>query len=59
MAKATKKKTKKVVNTGIVTIQSTFNNTIVSITDTEGDVQHLQQQKLLVMQQRKQLRSMD
>jgi small subunit ribosomal protein S11 len=38
MAKATKKKTKKVVNTGIVTIQSTFNNTIVSITDTEGDV---------------------
>ena len=34
----TKKKTKKNVSTGIVTVQSTFNNTIISITDTEGEV---------------------
>ncbi|PKN02572.1 30S ribosomal protein S11 [Candidatus Dojkabacteria bacterium HGW-Dojkabacteria-1] len=34
----TKKKAKKSVSTGIVTVQSTFNNTIISITDTEGEV---------------------
>lgn len=36
MAKVIKKKAKKTVTSGIVTIQSTFNNTIVSITDTDG-----------------------
>lgn len=36
--KSTKKKTKKMVNAGIATIQSTFNNTIISLTDTEGNV---------------------
>lgn len=35
---ATSKKTKRNVSSGIVTIQSTFNNTIVSITDTNGEV---------------------
>ncbi len=38
MATNIKKKTKKSVTTGIVTVQSTFNNTIISITDTEGEV---------------------
>jgi small subunit ribosomal protein S11 len=38
MAKIVKKKVKKTVNSGIVTVQSTFNNTIISITDTEGAV---------------------
>ena len=33
-----KKKAKKSVSSGIVTIQSTFNNTIISITDTDGEV---------------------
>ena len=36
--KKTTKKTKKMVNAGIATIQSTFNNTIISLTDTEGNV---------------------
>ena len=43
MAKESKKtskgkKEKKVVYTGIVHIQSTFNNTIVAISDTEGNI---------------------
>ena len=38
MAKVAKKKTKKNVQSGICHIQSTFNNTIVTITDTEGNV---------------------
>jgi small subunit ribosomal protein S11 len=39
MAKVkTKKKVKKNVQSGIVHIQSTFNNTIVSITDVSGNV---------------------
>ncbi len=33
-----KKKVKKNIQTGIVHIQSTFNNTIVSITDTRGNL---------------------
>jgi len=33
-----KKKAKKSVSSGIVTVQSTFNNTIISIADTEGEV---------------------
>ena len=33
-----KSKTKKSVQTGIATIQSTFNNTIISLTDSEGEV---------------------
>ena len=33
-----KKKTKKVVTNGIAYVQSTFNNTIVSIADTEGNI---------------------
>ena len=33
-----KKKTKKHIDTGNVYIKSTFNNTIVSITDTDGNV---------------------
>ena len=33
-----KKKTKKIVLNGIAYVQSTFNNTIVSIADTEGNV---------------------
>ncbi|HBY57095.1 MAG TPA: 30S ribosomal protein S11 [Candidatus Atribacteria bacterium] len=36
--KKTKKKVKKNIATGIVHIQSTFNNTIVSITDKQGNV---------------------
>jgi small subunit ribosomal protein S11 len=36
--KATKKKVKKNVATGIAHIQSTFNNTIVTITDLQGNV---------------------
>jgi small subunit ribosomal protein S11 len=32
-----KKKTKKNIQTGIVFIQSTFNNTIITITDTQGN----------------------
>ena len=35
---ATSKKTKKSVSNGIVTIQSTFNNTIISITDQNGEL---------------------
>jgi small subunit ribosomal protein S11 len=43
MAKAktktkTKKKAKRNVQTGIATIQSSFNNTIISLTDEEGNV---------------------
>jgi small subunit ribosomal protein S11 len=34
----TKKKEKKNISTGIVHIQSTFNNTIVTITDPVGNV---------------------
>ena len=34
----TKKKVKKSVSTGVVHIQSTFNNTIVTITDSGGNV---------------------
>ena len=34
----TKKKAKKMVSAGIATIQSTFNNTIISLADTEGNV---------------------
>ncbi len=37
-AKKTKKKVKKNIATGIVHIQSTFNNTIVTITDIQGSV---------------------
>jgi small subunit ribosomal protein S11 len=36
--KATKKKVKKNVATGIAHIQSTFNNTIVTVTDIHGNV---------------------
>src|SRR5919201_509898 len=36
--KKAKKKTKKDVQTGIVYIQSTFNNTIITITDVSGNV---------------------
>ena len=36
--KKAKKKTKKNVQTGIVYIQSTFNNTIITITDVSGNV---------------------
>ena len=35
--KAAKKKTKKNVATGIAHIQSTFNNTVVTITDVNGN----------------------
>lgn len=38
MAKEIKKKAKKIVPSGIVTIQTTFNNTIISITDLDGGV---------------------
>jgi small subunit ribosomal protein S11 len=38
MAKAAKKKVKKNVQSGIAHIQSTFNNTIVTITDVSGNV---------------------
>lgn len=33
-----KKKTKRNVSSGIVTIQATFNNTLISITDSNGEV---------------------
>lgn len=36
--KVTKKKVKKVIQNGVVHIQSTFNNTIISITDPVGNV---------------------
>jgi small subunit ribosomal protein S11 len=36
VAKAGKKKVKKSVQTGVVHIQSTFNNTIITITDPSG-----------------------
>ena len=38
MAKVAKKKVKKNVQSGIAHIQSTFNNTIVTITDVSGNV---------------------
>ncbi|MER3416820.1 MAG: 30S ribosomal protein S11 [Gemmataceae bacterium] len=38
MAKSRKKKTRKHVTRAIAHIQATFNNTIVTITDTNGDV---------------------
>ena len=46
MAKGTKKKTfkkkeKRVVHTGIVHVQATFNNTIVTIADPEGNMVEL------------------
>ena len=34
----TKRKEKKNISTGVVHIQSTFNNTIVTVTDTAGNV---------------------
>ena len=37
MAKGKKKKARRNVSRGIAHIQSTFNNTIVTITDTNGD----------------------
>jgi len=37
-AKAKKKKISKAVTSGIAHIQATFNNTIITITDTKGDV---------------------
>lgn len=37
-ARKTKKKIKRTVNSGIVHIQSTFNNTIVTISDNDGNV---------------------
>ncbi len=37
-ARVRSKKVKKNISTGVVHIQSTFNNTIVSITDTNGNV---------------------
>ncbi len=37
MAKATKKKVRRNVSKGIVHIKSTFNNTIISISDPEGN----------------------
>ncbi len=38
MAKQKKRKARRNVSRGIVHIQATFNNTIISITDTNGDV---------------------
>jgi small subunit ribosomal protein S11 len=38
MAKTKKRKTKRNVSRGVCHIQATFNNTIVTITDTNGDV---------------------
>ncbi len=38
MAKSKKKKTRRNVTRGVCFIKATFNNTIVSITDTNGDV---------------------
>lgn len=37
MAKSTKRKVKKNVVRGVVHIKATFNNTLISITDSEGD----------------------
>jgi small subunit ribosomal protein S11 len=37
MAKGGKKKVKKNVQTGIAHVQSTFNNTVITITDTSGN----------------------
>ena len=37
MAKSKKKKARRNVSRGIAHVQSTFNNTIVTITDTNGD----------------------
>ncbi len=36
--KANKKKTRKNIHTGIVSVKATFNNTIISISDSEGNV---------------------
>jgi len=36
--KKTKKRVKRTVSTGIIHIQSTFNNTIVTVTDNDGNV---------------------
>lgn len=36
--KSTKKKTKKFVEQGVINIQATFNNTIITISDTSGNV---------------------
>ena len=38
MAESKKRKTKKSVQSGIATIQSTFNNTIISLADENGEV---------------------
>src|SRR4051812_46101887 len=38
MAKSKKKKTRRNVTRGVVHVKATFNNTIVTITDTNGDV---------------------
>ena len=38
MAKVTKKSAKKSVQTGMVMIQATFNNTIITLTDDDGKV---------------------
>ena len=38
MAKSKKRKTRRNVSRGVAHIQATFNNTIISITDTNGDV---------------------
>jgi small subunit ribosomal protein S11 len=38
MAKSKKKKARRNVSRGVVHIKATFNNTIVSVTDTNGDV---------------------
>lgn len=38
MAKSKKKKTRRNVSRGVVHIKATFNNTIVSVTDPNGDV---------------------
>ena len=38
MAKTKKRKTRRNVSRGIAHIQATFNNTIITITDTNGDV---------------------
>jgi small subunit ribosomal protein S11 len=38
MAKSKKRKTRRNVSRGIAHIQATFNNTVVTITDTAGDV---------------------
>jgi len=38
MAKSKKKKTRRNVTRGVVHVKATFNNTIVTVTDTNGDV---------------------